>query len=232
MTRQDQVVRALACGRVSFRPRAVYGRIVRTELDQPSTLTEDEGRKVVMIMGPSGLQQLLGRTGLERLKKIGYSENYIARNIARGKKFKLVLFDRPPNLRVATWAVAVQVVAQHYPELAPMLHAALPELRRRSIEYFEAEAGYSFYDAQLRGSNDSRFMTAERLLHSKGTAADVRAFLFHTMHFSELYTGDGYTRTPEGKRGVREYIMSNLPIQSLRNCSIVDLLVDAPVSCS
>lgn len=228
MTNQEKFLRALARGRPSFRPRGVYGRIVRTELDEPSTLTEDDDRKVVMIMGPSGLQQLLGLSGFEALCKIGYSSDYIARNLSRGKKFKLVVFDRPPCLRVATWSVALSAVAQHYPELAAVLLRALPELKRLSIEEFEAQAGFSFYEARLQGPAEGSFMNRERLLRSKGTAADVRQFLFHTVHFSELFTGDGYTQTPEGLRGVREYIMPNVPIRSLRNSRIVDLHVEMP----
>ncbi len=83
----------------------------------PTRLAEDEQRKVVMVMGPHGLQQLLGASGYEAFVKIGYTPEYIARNLGLGRNFKLVLFDKPPELRVATWRVAVEVVSAHYPEL-------------------------------------------------------------------------------------------------------------------
>jgi hypothetical protein len=226
MTNQDRYLDALASKNTRHRVRGVYGRIVRTDMTDPQMLTEDPDRRVVMVMGPSGLQQLLGLSGCDALYKIGYSHEYIVRNLERGKSFKLVVFERPASLRIATWRVAIDVLAAHYPMLAPALRRALPALKSTPIEDFERQVGYTFYEARIKGSDDERFMTPARLLKSEQTPADVRRFLFHTVHFSELYTGDGYTLTPSGERGVREYMMPNARIPSLTNWRIADMSVE------
>lgn len=193
-------------------------------------LAEESQRKVVMIMGPSGLHKLLGKTGYEALIEIGYTPEYIARNIARGMKFKLVLFERPEKLCIATWETAVAVVSDYYPELSDALRAALPELKSTSLEQFERNAGFTFAEVQAAGASDPRYMTAHRLAHSKKTATDVRRFLYHSLYFSELYTGDGYTQTHDGKRGVREYLMRNMRICELPNEQIIDMTVEVPAT--
>jgi hypothetical protein len=225
MTNQEKFLRAFESGETMHRVGGVYGRILRTEDENPVMLTEDPHRKVIMVMGPSGLQQLLGLTGLQALDKIGYTDRYVERNLSRGKKFKLAVFDRPASLRVATWRVSIEVVAEAYPEFAALFHRVLPELKETPIEEFEKMAEHSFYEASVNGPSDCRFMTPDRLRQSNQTASDVRRFLFHTLHFSELYTGDGYTLTAGGKRGVREYLMPNTRIDSLQNCRIIDLKV-------
>jgi hypothetical protein len=227
VTNQEKYLRAFARGEMLRRVGGVYGRIIKTTRDEPTMLSEEK-RKVVMFMGPHGLRELLGTSGYEALIKIGHTPDYVARNLARGMQFKLVLFDRPDTLRIATWKGAVDVVSQHYPELEPVLRAALPELKRKNLEDFEREAGYSFAHVQVNGQDDTRFMTAQRLLESNQTAADVRRFFFHTFNFSELYAGDGYTKTHDGKRGVREYLTANCPLASLHNCRIIDLNVEIP----
>jgi len=228
MTNHAVYLYALAHGRRLRRVRGVYGRIVRTTDGVPTRLAEDEQRKVVMVMGPHGLQQLLGASGYQALVKIGYTPEYIARNLGLGRKFKLVLFDKPPELRVATWRVAVEVVSAHYPELRTQLFSVLEDLKSRTIMEFERESGYSFAEVQANGPSDPRFMTAQRLHACVGTATEVRHFLFHTLYFSELYAGDGYTKTHEGKRGVREYLMPNVFLKTLNNLHIVDLEVEIP----
>lgn len=228
MTEQKKYVRAFRHGHSLTRVRGAYGRIVRTQREKPNMLAEESQRKVVMIMGPSGLKKLLGKSGYEALVEIGYTPEYIARNIARGMKFKLVVFDRPEKLRIATWTTAVAVLSGCYPELAPILQNALPGLKITSLEEFERLAGFTFAEVQASGPSDPRYMTVERLLQSGHTATDVRRFLYHSLHFSELYTGDGYTQTHDGKRGVREYLVPNIPICDLPNEHVIDLNIEIP----
>ena len=62
-------------------------------------------------------------------------------------------------------------------------------------------------------------MTEARLLQREAQGvcreADVRAFLYHTMNLNNLFAGDGYTYTPDGRRGHREYLAANVPRDQL-----------------
>jgi hypothetical protein len=225
---QQRFIRALLRGERLCRVKDVYGRIVRTMQPAPERLAEEAERRVVPVMGPGGLQRLLGKTGYQSLITIGYTPEYIANLVARGMKYKLILFDRPDEMRIATWTASVEFASQHYPELRTVLYRALTQLRASSLEEFERQKGFRFYDVERAGRNDPRFMTPERLLASEQTPADVRCFLFHTLHFTDLYAGDGYTKTISGERGVREYLMHNARLETLRNCRVIELPVSLP----
>jgi hypothetical protein len=71
-------------------------------------------------------------------------------------------------------------------------------------------------------------MTLERLLKSDGSPLSVRRFLYHITRLTELYSGDGYTWTHDGRRGVREYIMANRAISKLKGSQVFELKVTLP----
>merc|ERR1712194_455074 len=49
----------------------------------------------------------------------------------------------------------------------------------------------------------------KRSRQGKCRTADVRAFLYHALNLNNLYSGDGYTYTHDGKRGISEYLAAN-----------------------
>ena len=54
------------------------GRIIRGKKTEDfTTLTDDPLRKIVMLMGSDGLENILGKTGYEMLTEIGYEKSYI-----------------------------------------------------------------------------------------------------------------------------------------------------------
>ena len=61
-------------------------------------------------------------------------------------------------------------------------------------------------DIDKSGQSDPNFMTYKRFKQSKGTLIDVRAFFYFTLHFRELFSGNGYTYNQKGERTVKEYI--------------------------
>jgi hypothetical protein len=209
---------------------AIYGRILRgSRPEHFLTCSDDAERRLVMLMGSDGFEKLKGKTGYEMLVQIGYTEEHIRQkvNIERNQ-FKLVTFDlaQPPLL--ATWDNVEQMVAVAYPAIAAKLTACLAELKSTPFPELERQAGFRFAEIAHTGSGDERFMTGERLAALPGTAAEVRAFLFHSLHLCELYGGDGYTYTKDGQRGVTEYISVNMPLASLNNCTVTDLMVQVP----
>jgi len=213
--------------------RGCYGRIVRTLADTPLALAEEADRRVVMLMGPGALRSLVGLSAYEMIVQIGHTREYIAMKLAQGHKYHLVVFDLPQGeMRLATWKNTLAIVAGLYPQVAHMFKARAAELKSTSFASFEAQAGFSLAQVDHLGPQDERFMTAERLLASDGSALSVRRFLYHVTRLTELFTGDGYTQTHDGKRGVREYIMANRAINSLAGHKTLELQVTLPTDAS
>lgn len=205
------------------------GRIVRTLEPQPTRLADENNRRVVMVMGPSSLSCLVGKTGYEMAVEIGHRHEYIAHKVELGYKFYLVVFDRPKcGLKLATWRNCIEIIASAYPQAAEMIRRALPHLKKTDYSVYEDMAGFSFEAVDLNGADDERYMTLERLLVSDGSPLAVRRFLYHVTRLTELYEGNGYTFTHDGKRGVREYIMLNRPLSELQGMALMPLDVTLP----
>ena len=202
--------------------RGRYGRIIRLRLpNNTPALAEEADRRVVMVMGPSGLKAISNKPGLTMLSSIGYTQAYVERKLAEGFTFHLLTFRLPKatktseKLAVANWKNTLSAISAAYPEIAHLIKLHAGELKRTSFSSFEEQAGFAFATIDKLGANDERFMSLSRLLASPGNACDLRRFLYHVTRLSELYNGDGRTRTEEGRPGVREYIMTNRPLTEL-----------------
>ncbi len=230
------------------RTRGRYGRIIRLHptMNVPA-LTEEVDRRVVMVMGPSGLKSIADKPALTMLSSIGYTNAYVERKLAEGFTFHLLTFPKPVGpkpssakkggkqasngkqpsvskkpstgkhreLAIANWKNTLAAISAAYPEIAHLVKIHAKELKLTSFGSFEEQAGFSFATVDKLGASDPRFMNLSRLLQSPGSACDLRRFLYHVTRLSELYNGDGRTRTEEGKPGVREYIMANRPLTEL-----------------
>jgi len=235
MTSSDRFIEAIKRGQSkpsANTARGCYGRIVRTLSETPLALAEEADRRVVMLMGPGALRSIVGLTGYEMIVQIGHTREYIAIKLAQGYKYHLVVFDRPKGkMRLATWKNTLDIVSGLYPQVAHLLKAASAKLKSTSFAEFEAQAGFSLAAVDHLGPQDERFITAERLLAGVGgdnPALAVRRFLYHVTRLTELYAGDGYTRTHDGKRGVMEYIMANRAIDKLKGHRTLELKVALP----
>ncbi len=225
----DRFVDAIRTGRAPRRVNSCYGRIVRSRHGKPLSLTEEPDRRVVMVMGPGALATLIGKSGYEMLNLIGYTDDYIRRKLAEGNLFKLVVFSRPSgSLKIANWKNTIGGIIDAYPEIADIIAANASDVASTSLEEFERQAGFNLADVDTLGIEDPRFMTVERLLASDRTPLATRRFLYHVTRLSELYTGDGWTKTAQGGRGLREYIIRNRPMSQLENVQIIELNVELP----
>ncbi len=232
------------------RTRGRYGRIIRLHptMSVPA-LTEEVDRRVVMVMGPSGLKSIADKPALTMLSSIGYTNAYVERKLAEGFTFHLLTFPKPASpkpssakkgaiqasngkqqssgkhheLAIANWKNTLAAISAAYPEIAHLVKLHAKELKRTSFGSFEEQAGFSFAAVDKLGASDQRFMNLSRLLDSPGSACDLRRFLYHVTRLSELYNGDGRTRTEEGKPGVREYIMANRPLTELGQYELTPL---------
>ncbi len=205
------------------------GRIIRGK--RPAdflTLTDDPNRKLVMLMGPDGLEKLLGKTGYEMLVEIGYEPNYLEAKVKDGNQFKLVVFPEGGAAKLATWDNVAEVVADVYPETAVSFSLHLPSLKAAPFDAWKRQVTFDLLATDKAGENDPHFMTYDRFRASRQTALDLRLFLYYTVHLRELFSGDGYTYTATGDRGLMEYIVANKPIRDLGQSEIIDLTVNLP----
>ena len=205
------------------------GRIIRGK--KPAdflTLTDDPDRKLVLLMGPDGLEKLLGKSGYDMLVEIGYETAYIDRKVAEGNQFKLIVFPEGGPAKLATWVNVIDVVCDVYPSIAAKLNRHRDSLAKVPFGEIERLAGFDFSVADKAGPTDPRYMTEERFRQSAGTLVDARAFLYFTVHLRELFSGDGYTYTADGRQGLMEYIVPNVPIADLGPHEIIDLTITLP----
>ena len=152
------------------RVSGLCGRIIRGQKSEDfKTLTDDPNRKLVMLMGPDGLESLLGKTGYDMLVEIGYEPDYIVRKVEEGNQFKLVVFAEGGAAQLATWDNVALVAGDVYPEVAPFLRRYLTALEDTPFSEIERQAGFDFSEVDKAGPDDPRFMTYERFKRSTGS---------------------------------------------------------------
>lgn len=205
------------------------GRVIRGK--KPADydhLTDDPNRKIVMLMGPDGLEQLPGNSGYDALRLLGYTTEHIASRVNAGYKFKLAVFQEGREARPATWDNVTALAGATYPDTQRALERHLDNLKTVPFTDIENAAGFSFAEVDHNGINDPRYMTHERFMQSRQDLIATRAFHYFTLHLRELYSGDGYTYDHNGKRGVMEYIILNKPIHELGKHALINVDVSLP----
>jgi len=212
-------------------PDLVCGRLIRGREEKDfETLTCDPGRDTVFMVASEGLNAFLGKTPYQMLVEIGYGLDYIREKVESGHTFRLVMFPasiRTGCVRRATWDGVMDMVRFQYPAIAPKVAAVIDQLRGTSWEDIVKQSGG--LDFGKITANHADFMTAGRLAEREGNLVNVRAFLYHIMQLRELYSGDGYTKTADGARGVPEYLAANVPLKSLGpSCRVLKLKVELP----
>jgi len=200
------------------------GRIIRgTKPEDFETLTDDPDRKLVMLMGPDGLEKLLGKDAYNMLIEIGYEKDYIQRKLDEGNQFKLVVFEEGGEADIAEWFNVIRIVGKTYPKISSKLQKQLYELKATPFKQIENQVGYDFSEIDKLGKQDARFMTYERYEKSHGTLEQARAFLYFTVHLRELFSGDGYTYTADGDKGLMEYICPNKKLSELGAHEVINI---------
>ena len=206
----------------------ICGRVIRGKKPEDFlTLTDDPKRKLVMLMGPDGLRKILGLSGYKVLETIGYETDYIARKINEGCKFKLIVFPEGTP-KIATWDNTIEVVSSVYPDIAADLKNHLPKLKTTPFQDIHRLSSIPWNEVDKHGETHPDYMTHDRFKNSNRELFDCRAFLYFTVHLRELFSGDGYTYTPQGERGLTEYIIPNLPVASLGEYVMANIVVTLP----
>ncbi len=205
------------------------GRMIRgKEPEDYDHLTDDTNRKIVMLIGPDGLEKLPGKSGYDALELLGYTQAHIAERINAGYIFKLAVFEEGNDARIADWDGMTALAAATYPDIKAPIEAHLDELKSTPFQVIEDGAGFSFAEVDYNGIDDPRYMTHERYLDSPQDLIATRALHYFTLHLRELYSGDGYTYDSDGNRGVMEYAVLNKPIHELGKHALIDISVELP----
>jgi hypothetical protein len=212
----------------------LVGRVLRGKKPEDFiTLTDEpENRKIILLMAGDGLELLLGKAGNEILLSIGYEQEYIKYKVESGNKFKVVVFEEGGPIKPAIWDNVAEIVSEIYPEYKERIYKHLKKLKTTPYAKFQKEftkiAGKNFRLVDREGSKNPFYMTAERFKNSKGDLLDMRRFLYNCVHLSDLFSGDGYTYDEQGKRGLREYIAPNKPLDELGKHILIDMPVELP----
>ena len=219
ITTPKQYVEALKCPELAnqVRVNGLFGRVLKgkTETDFAS-LSDDPKRKLIFLMGDDGLEKLIGLRSDQIFEKIGYTHEYVERLKKEGYRFKVVMFkSKGDDVRLATWDNVANLVEKQYPELTSKVKRVLPELKKSSFSQIEAQAPTKFSVVDKTGESHPDFFDEEKLRKSGGRLWQVRAFLFYRVRLMDLYAGDGYSRTSDGQKGLKEYMMLNAPVSSL-----------------
>jgi len=209
-------------------PRRVSGLVGRILRGKTSTdfeyLSDDPNRKIVFLIGSDGLQEIVGKSGYDALLTVGYTPEYIRRLTDEGTRFRLVVLPEGGTVVPATWEDTIRTLATAYPVIASDLYVQLDDLKVTSLLEIEHIAGCRFADLV---SSDDLYMTYDKYLVSPRDLVATRAFLYFSVCLRELYSGDGYTYTVDGVRGVSEYIVLNRALEG--SGEYVVLLVDVSV---
>ncbi len=184
-------------------PGTITGRVLRGVTGPDfSTLSADPRRHIVFLLDGDALRDLLGLTGLDVLKHIGYDAAFIRRLLAHGTRFRLALLPQVA-MQPGTWDHLLDLVQIVYPEW---------------------QAGVAQARAALKA------LHYDKVMASAGVPAELRAFLQDVINVNRLYAGDGYTRR-EGfpdQRVYAEYVCRNRPLADFAATCLIAFPVDDP----
>ncbi|MBN1874139.1 MAG: hypothetical protein JXA33_07900 [Anaerolineae bacterium] len=183
------------------------GRVLRgTRPEHFTTLSDDPQRRVVFLLDAGGLTDLIGQSGRDILRYIGYPEAFINTLLAQGTIFKLVIL---PQIQASVATMLAQPAT--WDHLLDLVSAAYPEWCARI--------------AQTRET--LKTLPYTQIMAGAGIAKEVRIFLERDLNVNPLFAGDGYTRS-EGKPdipGCAEYVLLNRPLTAFEKYILIDLPV-------
>jgi len=203
----------------------MVARVLRGKTDADfKSLSDDPNRKLIFLIGEDGLAAFNGLSDREKLEKIGYTNDYVQHLKREGYKFKLAIFSQASDAAVtSTWPNTVALAERLYPSVATKLEKQLPNLEKVPFQEIQAQAPRKFAQANIEGPKSVDFIDLARLEKSEGKLWQVRAFLYHEAHLTDLYSGDGFTKLENGERGLKEYIGINKDLSALSDVTLVDL---------
>jgi len=208
------------------------GRIIRGKTPEDfAKLSDDPSRKIVFLTDAGGLASMLGKSGYQMLITVGHHPDHIAKQVAAGKTYKIVVFPAS-EAQPATWEGLCRSTAEVYPDLKSDMQKYFDEFQTLSFkdweQKFQTQMGTSTQMKDVDDPSSFNFMSYDKYVASPRTALDLRRFFYHTLHIRELFRGDGYTYDENGRRGVKEYLMPNKAITDIKDAVVGDVSVTIP----
>ncbi|MHA1271646.1 MAG: hypothetical protein ACTSPY_17775 [Candidatus Helarchaeota archaeon] len=222
----DEYVKLFKEGRKNSTPITdLFGRILKGKSPNDFlSLSHNPDRKIVMLMQGGGLEKLLGKSGFEALKTIGYKLKYVKYMLENNYTFKLIIIKDWQLLKIATWENVIYLIEKIYPDIVDKIKLRLHELKTTPFHKIQNMVDFDMEKVDNIGPNHPNYMTYQRFKKSNYSLVDIRAFLYHTIKLRALFSGDGYTHTEDGKCGVIEYFLApNLPLTSLKKYRLINL---------
>jgi hypothetical protein len=204
------------------------GRILRGRTPEDFESLALDNRRLVFIMGPDGLSQLPGRPLRHALADIGLMPDYVQARIHQGYQFKLLVFSGGDAAPLATWDNTLDLVAACYPELGADIDAHRQTLKQTPFAHFAAQLPENMDMIDAAGEAHPLYMSLESYLAipehiRRQDALALRRVLLHEVHLQPLFSGDGHTLTPEGEKGLAEYLAPNTPTAHIEHTVMIDL---------
>ena len=202
---------------------------------KPDALSDKEWQRLSWTFGPDALSGFLGKNAREICVQLGFAEEWLIHQIAKGKKFKLSIFpSKEVDGKCATWDGLAYLLENHYSEVWPKISPHLPRIQETSFVDLEKEAGYDMWEANKAGrrqgaidtegeSDDPNYISMQRLHVRAGTCVEVRQFLWDEIGLNKLFTGKGYTEDEQGNVGPKEYLAMNKRFVDIKGLCIVDV---------
>jgi len=204
----------------------IFGKIMRGKKPEDFlNLSENEDRKLVMVMGQDGLEKISKLRGQALLIAIGYQREYIHRLIDQGYYFKFIMFETSKDVIVcpANWPGVARMVLEVYPDTTLAWLKHFETLKTKVFTDWQESTDRPFALTDKAGKDNPSFITYPRFLDGQQTALDLRSFLYFTVRLTDLYSGDGFVRDENGRRTMKEFITANRPIAKLKRFVLVDL---------
>eukprot|EP01064_Diplonema_japonicum_P034341 TRINITY_DN7082_c0_g1_i1.p1 TRINITY_DN7082_c0_g1~~TRINITY_DN7082_c0_g1_i1.p1 ORF type:complete len:601 (+),score=141.43 TRINITY_DN7082_c0_g1_i1:40-1842(+) len=180
-------------------------------------------RPTTFVLGPDGIEALIGKRGFDMLMAVGLTKKHVTSVVQRNKKYGLVLFEAQHDVQPvpADWCGLEAIVQTHYPFVWKYLQQTFPLLKRLSYKQLLQTGKNTTEKWRALGCSPT-----VAFLRSDHTALDARIWLASELFCCEPYSGDGWTYTDNGERGVREYFSSNISLKQIKSWGFVDIPVE------
>ena len=125
------------------------GRMIHYfDTKKPDALSDKVWQRLSWTFGPDALSGFLGKNAREICLQLGFAEEWLIHQIAKGKKFKLCIFpSEEVDGKCATWDNVAYLLEMHYPEVWPKILPQLSRIKETPFVDLEKEAGYVMFDA-------------------------------------------------------------------------------------
>jgi hypothetical protein len=196
------------------RARVLRGKDPKADFTYLTEWKSHKKRPLAMWMRGVDLLKFAGKPVPKLLNGIGWHRSLTREYMAPDARLKLLLVAGGGATKPATWKHVIRLsqdIARR--NRAPHVARALSE-HRRTLERQP-------WDKLM--PRDAQPKTLQEVAKNpRPSAVQLRQWLM-TLGFYELYTGNGYTKQPDGKRGIPEFVSNNSRVQSFEHRRVIEL---------